>query len=104
MSGRRGGEIDARRVARYPAFALMQPYGQTLLASIRCPRSPFRPAFRRTCLGRTEPREAQRGCEEGREPQARYELPLPGLQEPVEGPALQIPLRGAPEAAEEEAG
>ncbi len=30
-------------------------------------------------------------------------LPISRLQEPIEGSAVQVPLRGAPQAAEEEA-
>src|SRR6267143_3717226 len=86
---------------------LMQPYGQTLFTSFRCSRPPLRPAFRRTCVrrtARTGPREAQRGCQESRQPQTGHELSLPRLQEPLEGAAVPVPLRGAPQAAEEEAG
>src|SRR6266853_868826 len=86
---------------------VVEPYGQTLLTPFRCSRPPLRPAFRRTCLrhtARTGPWEAQRGFQESQQPEARHELPLPRLQEPVEGSAVPVPLRGAPQAPEEEAG
>src|SRR5882672_7808581 len=94
-------------LAKQPRHGILETNAQALLASIRCSRPPLRPAFRRTYLLRTAPTgpwEAQRGCQEGQQPQARHELPLPGLQEPLEGSAVPVPLRGAPQAAQEKAG
>src|SRR6267143_1406074 len=76
-------------------------YGQTLFAPIRRLNCTLRPDLRRASLGRAAEGRPQWGFQEGRQPQARHELPPSRLQEPIEGPAVPIPLRGASQAADE---
>src|SRR6267378_4834387 len=82
-------------------------YAETLFPSFRCLGRTLRADLRGARIG-CPPYRSRPGPQWNRQQAARletrHEMQVPGLQEPLEGAALPLLLRGALEAAEEEAG